>query len=71
MIRFLECYNFVENLNTSISLYGPRDHLLPHRMFIFSVRIPVRGEILFLKLRPFLAPGHIMRRFGLFVPGPI
>ena len=32
---------------------------------IFSVRGPFREKILFLKLCPFLAPGHNMSLFGL------
>ena len=35
----------------------------------FSVRSPVRGYKFLLKPRPFFGLGHIMRRFGLFIPG--
>ena len=37
----------------------------------FSYRSPVRGEKFLLKPCPFLVPGHIMRCFGLFVPGSL
>ena len=56
MTRFLEVYNLVKNSKLSNPFTDREIYPLPHLLFL-------------LKPRPFLAHGHIMRRFGLFVRG--
>ena len=59
----------VKNVNLSKPFYGPIDHPPPHQSFKLQCQNSSQGEIFFLKLGPFLAPGHNVRRFGVFVPG--
>ena len=67
MRSFLACYNLVKN--NRIFHHPCTDREITPCLTChsnFSVISLVRGEMLLLKLGPFLDPGHNMRSFGLF-----
>ena len=71
--QFLARNNLAKIENLEKSFYRPKDPPSPPPLDIcdsnLSVKGPVRGKLVLLKMCHFLALGHNLGRFGHFIPG--